>query len=83
MLRIALNPETDQELRHEGVHSTSSLDVWLLLGGLALVGAYRMLTGGINMRGLLDDNATGEPRPGSVQSLTLAVMAANTAPADL
>lgn len=59
------------------------LGVWLLLGGLALIVAYKMLTGGINMAGLCDDNATGEPRPGSVQSPVLAVMAANTALADL
>ena len=42
------------------------IEVWLILGGLALIVAYRMLTGGINMAGLRDDNAPGGPGPGSV-----------------
>ncbi len=41
-------------------------EVWPALGGLALVGAYKMLTGEINMAGPRDDMATGGPGPGSV-----------------
>ena len=51
-------------------------EVWLLLGGLALIVAHKMLTGGINMAGLFDGAATGGPSPGSVQSPMLAVMSA-------
>ncbi len=51
-------------------------EIWLLLGNLALVVAYKTLTGGINMAGLLDDKATGGPSPRSAQSPVLAVMAA-------
>ena len=30
-------------------------ELWLILGGLAVVIAYKLLNGGINMTGLLDD----------------------------
>ncbi len=73
-MRIALNPETDQELRHEGRTALARFEIWLVLGGLALIGAFKMLTGGINMAGLRDDKATGGPSPGSVWSPVLAVM---------
>ena len=41
-------------------------EIWLLLGGIALIGAFKILTGGLNMAGLSDDKATGGPSPGSV-----------------
>ena len=51
-------------------------ELWLLLGGLALVVAYKLLTGQINMAGLLDDKVTGEPSPGRVQLLVFTVTSA-------
>ncbi len=39
-------------------------EIWLVLAGLALIGAFEMLTGGIKMTGLRDDRATGGPSPG-------------------
>ena len=51
-------------------------EVWLILGGLALVVAYKMLTGAINMRGLLDDKVTGGLSPGRVQLLVFTVTGA-------
>ena len=48
------------------------LELSLILGLLALVVAYKILTGAINMRGLLDGKATGGSNPGSVQSPVLA-----------
>lgn len=52
------------------------LEIWLILGGLALVVAYKMLTGRINMRGLLDDKAAGGLSPGRVQLLVLTLAGA-------
>ena len=52
------------------------LEVWLTLGGLALVVAYKMLTGPINMRGLLDDKVSGALSPGRVQLLVFTVVGA-------
>ena len=51
-------------------------EIWLLLGGLALVVAYKMLTGAINMRGLLDDKVSGGLSPERVQLLVFTVMGA-------
>ncbi len=52
------------------------VEIWLVLGSLALIRALKMLTGGVDMASLRDDKATGGPRPGPVQSPVLAVMAA-------
>lgn len=52
------------------------LELALILGGLALVVAYKILTGGINMRGLLDDKVSGALSPGRVQLLVSTVMGA-------
>lgn len=38
------------------------LELALILGGLALVVVYKMLTGTINMRGLLDDRVSSGHR---------------------
>ena len=51
-------------------------EMWFLLGGLAIVIAYKMLTGAINMRGLLDDKAAGGLSPGRVQLLVLTLVGA-------
>ncbi len=51
-------------------------EVWLILGGLALVVAYKMLTGRINMQGLFDDKVTHELSPGRVQLLVLTLVGA-------
>ena len=40
------------------------LELSLILGGLALVIAYKMLTGAINICGLLDDKTSGGLSPG-------------------
>ena len=51
-------------------------ELWLLIGGLALVVTYKMLTGGINMSGLLDDKATRALSPERVQLLVFTVIGA-------
>lgn len=38
----------------EALTQTIRFELWLILGGLAVVIAYKMLTGRINMAGLLD-----------------------------
>jgi hypothetical protein len=52
------------------------LELTLILGLLALVVAYKMLTGAINMRGLLDDKVSGGLSPGRVQLMISTVMGA-------
>lgn len=51
-------------------------ELWLLLGGLALVVGYQLLTGRINMQGLLDDKVSRKPSPGRVQLLVFTVAGA-------
>ena len=54
-------------------------EAWLLLGGLAFIVAYKMLTGGINMKGLLDDKKdkqTAGFSPPRVQLLILTLSGA-------
>ena len=54
-------------------------EVWFLLGSLALIVAYKMLTGGINMEGLLDDKKdkqTAGFSPARVQLLILTLFGA-------
>ena len=54
-------------------------EIWFLLGSLALVVAYKMLTGGINMKGLLDDKKdkqTAGFSPARVQLLILTLFGA-------
>ena len=52
------------------------LELALILGGLALVVVYKMLTGRINMIGLLDDKKTRALSPERVQLLIFTVMGA-------
>ncbi len=52
------------------------LEFTLILGGLALVVGYKLLTGAINMRGLLDDKKTHALSPERVQLLVFTVMGA-------
>ena len=47
--------ERDLELGMETLTAVVRFEIWFLLGNLALVVVYKMLTGGINMKGLLDD----------------------------
>ena len=54
-------------------------EVWLMLSGLALVVAYKMLTGGINMKGLLNDKKdkqTAGFSPARVQLLIMTLFGA-------
>ena len=51
-------------------------ELWLILGLFTFVVAYEMLTGAINMRGLLDDKVSGALSPGRVQLLISTVMGA-------
>ena len=52
------------------------LEIWLILGGLALIVSYQMLTGRINMSGLFDDKVTRGLSPGRVQLLVLTLAGA-------
>ena len=52
------------------------LETWLLLGGLAALVAYQMLTGRINMRAMLSDNWTDGFSPGRLQLLLLTLAGA-------
>ena len=54
----------------------AQFEIWFLLGGLALLIGYQMLTGKINMQGLLDDKAAGGLSPGRVQLLVLTLAGA-------
>lgn len=42
-------------------------EVWILAGGLALILVYRLLIGGINTRGMLNDKGTGQYSPARLQ----------------
>ncbi len=54
----------------------AQFEIWFLLGGLALLVGYQMLTGKINMSGLFDDKLTHELSPGRVQLLVLTLAGA-------
>ena len=56
----------------------AQFEIWFLLGGLALVVAYKMLTGKINTTGLLKDKETGAISPGRVQLLLFTLMGAGS-----
>ncbi len=45
----------------EALVKFAQFEIWFLLGGLALLVGYQMLTGKINMSGLLDDKITRGP----------------------
>jgi hypothetical protein len=51
-------------------------ELWMLLGGLAAVVGYQLLTGRINTRGLLNDKRTKLIDPGRVQLLAATLVAA-------
>lgn len=52
------------------------LEVAFLLGGLLLVVVYQILTGKINLRGMLNDEETGNLSPGRVQLLAATLFGA-------
>jgi len=55
------------------------LEIWLILGGLALIVGYQMLTGKINTTGLLDDKKdkqTAGFSPARVQLLIMTLFGA-------
>ncbi len=54
----------------------AQFEIWFLLGGLALLVGYQMLTGKINMSGLFDDKVTRGLSPGRVQLLVLTLAGA-------
>ncbi len=77
----ALNSEKDQEIRHGGANSSNPIrDLAPARQPLALVVAYKLLTGWISMRGLFDDEMTGEVSPGRGRRLVPWVMAAGGSP---
>ncbi len=49
-------------------------EIWILLGGFALVVAYQMLAGHINMKGLLLDKETKMLSPGRIQLLIATII---------
>ncbi len=49
-------------------------EIWILLGGFALVISYQMLTGRINMAGLLLDKETKMLSPGRIQLLIFTII---------
>ena len=54
------------------------LEVWFLLGGLALIVGYKMLTGRINTSGLLEDKERRSLSPSRIQLLLLTFIGAGT-----
>ncbi len=62
----------------EQLVSIIRFEVWLILGSLALVVAYKMLSERINMRGLLEDQMTGGLSPGRVQLLLFTLIGAGS-----
>jgi len=62
----------------EALTATIRFVIWLLLGGLALVVAYKMLSGRINMKGLLEDKMSGELSPGRLQLLLFTLIGAGS-----
>jgi hypothetical protein len=44
-------------------------EIWFLAGGLALIVGFRLLTGGINTKGLLNDKVSGAYSPARLQLL--------------
>lgn len=60
----------------EWLASIARFEAWVLLGGLMAVVGYQLLTGRINLRGLLVDKAKGGFSPGRVQLLVLTVAGA-------
>ncbi|MCP4267210.1 MAG: hypothetical protein GY777_16845 [Candidatus Brocadiaceae bacterium] len=49
-------------------------EIWILLGGFAVVISYQMLTGRINMAGLLLDKETKLLSPGRLQLLVFTII---------
>lgn len=60
----------------EVLADVARLEAYVLLGGFALVVAYKLLTGRINMAGIFSDKVTREPSPGRVQMLFFTVVGA-------
>ena len=46
-------------------------ELWFLAGGVALIAGFRLLTGGINTKGLLNDKVSGAYSPARLQLLLL------------
>ena len=62
----------------EALTQTIRFELWLILCGLALVVVYKLLTGRINMTGLLDDTETGTISPGRVQLILFILIGAGS-----
>ena len=60
----------------EQLISIIRFEVWLILGGLALIVGYQMLTGKINTEGLLWDKKTDGFSPARVQLLIFTLFGA-------
>ena len=56
--------------------AAAHFEAYVLLGGLALVVVFKLLTGRINMVGIVSDKVTREPSPGRVQMLFFTVAGA-------
>jgi len=52
------------------------IETWLLLGGFATVVAYQLLSGRINLAGLLEDKRTRQLDPARVQLLVTTLIVA-------
>ncbi len=56
----------------------AQLEIWFLLGGLALIVGYQMLTGKINTTGLLQDKEHKDLSPVRVQLLLFTLIGAGS-----
>ena len=55
------------------LRSMIELELWLFVLGLPLIVTYKMLTGGINVKGLLRDKETGAMSASRIQLLALTI----------
>ncbi|MBL6934442.1 MAG: hypothetical protein ISR48_03440 [Alphaproteobacteria bacterium] len=53
-----------------------TFEIWFLIAALAAIVVFKMLSGGINTKGLLCDKQTGTVSPARVQLLLFTVMGA-------
>ena len=53
-------------------------EMWIIMGGFAIVIAYKMISNEINVSGLLNDKITGNVSYGRVQMLFITLITAGT-----
>jgi hypothetical protein len=78
LLRSETGEERFMPLDHavNGLTNFVEFELYAVLGALAALIAYRLVTGQINTNGLLNDKATGKIDPGRIQLLVATVVAA-------